>query len=111
MLCSEEEIGLPEKKEGIIELNKDYELGQTLAKYIKEDFLFHIGLTPNRGDCASVRGIARDLSAKLKIDLNKKIINQEKGNFESAIRWSLNNEKDCPIIYGRHFKISENKDG
>jgi len=110
MLCSEEEIGLPEKKDGIIELNKDYELGQTLDKYIKEDFLFHIGLTPNRGDCASVRGIARDLSAKLKIDLNKKIINQEKGKFESAISWILNNEKDCPIIYGRHFKISENKD-
>ena len=72
--------------------------------------MFHIALTPNRGDCASVRGIARDLSAKLKIDLNKKIINQEKGNFESKISWSLSNEKDCPIIYGRHFKISENKD-
>ena len=110
MLCSEEEIGLPEKKDGIIELNKDYELGQTLDKYKKEDFLFHIGLTPNRGDCASVRGIARDLSAKLKIDLNKKIINQAKGKFESQISWILSNEKDCPIIYGRHFKILDNKE-
>ena len=110
MLCSEEEVGLQKKKDGIIELNKDYDLGKTLDNYIKEDFLFHIGLTPNRGDCASVRGIARDLSAKLKINLNKKKINQEEGKFESAVNWDLENEKDCPLIYGRHFKINENKE-
>ena len=110
MLCSEEEIGLPENNDGIIELNKEYDLGKTLDNYIKEDFLFHIGLTPNRGDCASVRGIARDLGAKLKIKLNKKIINQEQGKFESIVSWNLSDEKDCPLIYGRHFKINENKE-
>ena len=110
MLCSEEEIGFPEKKDGIIELNEDYDLGKTLDSYTKKDFLFHIGLTPNRGDCASVRGIARDLSAKYKVNLKKKIINKEQGKFESIISWNIDNEKSCPLIYGRHFKISENKE-
>ena len=111
MLCSEKELGLPEKVDGIIELDNNYDVGKTLNKYMQNDFLFNIGLTPNRGDCASVRGIARDLAASLNLSLIKRNINSKSGTFKSDIKWdlkSLKNINDCPLIYGRYFKINNN---
>ena len=111
MLCSEKELGFPEKVNGIIELDNNYDIGKTLDNYIKNDFLLNIGLTPNRGDCASVRGIARDLAANLHLSLVKRNINNEPGTFKSSIKWNLKFLKErsyCPIIYGRHFKINKN---
>ena len=60
MLCSEQELKMSDNSKGIIELNKNYEVGHPFSEYIKEDYIYEIGLTPNRGDCASIRGIARD---------------------------------------------------
>jgi len=111
MLCSEKELGFPEKVEGIIELDNNYDVGKTLNNYIKNDFLFNIGLTPNRGDCASVRGIARDLAASLNLSLIKRKVNIKPGTFKSNIKWDLSSLKhinDCPLIYGRYFKINKN---
>ena len=112
MLCSEKELGLPEKIDGIIELNKDYLVGKSLKDYMEDDFLFNIGLTPNRGDCASVRGIARDLSASLNLNLIKRKYNRKKGSFKSSVNWDLQdlqNKNDCPMIYGRQFIVNNNK--
>ncbi len=111
MLCSEKELGFPEKVDGIIELDNNYDVGKTLNNYIQNDFLFNIGLTPNRGDCASVRGIARDLAASLNLSLNKRNINIKPGTFKSNIKWNLKSLKDindCPLVYGRYFKINKN---
>ena len=111
MLCSEKELGLTENNDGIIELGNDYEIGKSFKNYIEEDFIFNIGLTPNRGDCASVRGIARDLAASFEQDLIKKKFNNQLGTFKSVIKWDLNSLKvkdDCPLIYGRQFKVKKN---
>ena len=111
MLCSEKELGLTENNDGIIELGNDYEIGKSFKNYIEEDFIFSIGLTPNRGDCASVRGIARDLAASFEQGLIKKKFNNQLGTFKSAIKWDLNSLKvkdDCPLIYGRQFKVKKN---
>ncbi len=111
MLCSEKELGFPEKIDGIIELDNNYDVGKTLNNYVQNDFLFNIGLTPNRGDCASVRGIARDLAASLNLSLIKRNINSKPGTFKSNLKWDLGSLKDindCPLIYGRYFKINNN---
>ena len=111
MLCSEKELGLNQKNDGIIELDNDYEIGKSFKSYVEEDFIFSIGLTPNRGDCASVRGIARDLAASLDLDLIRKNFNNETGTFKSSIKWDLNElevKNDCPLIYGRQFKVKKN---
>ena len=111
MLCSEKELGLPEKIDGIIELGKKYKIGENFRKYIEDEIIFNIGLTPNRGDCSSVRGIARDLSAKFNLKLIDRKINNKKGSFKSRISWDLKkleNKNDCPLIYGRHFIINKN---
>jgi len=64
MLCSEAELGLSAESEGIIELPARAETGSPAAAALGlDDPLIEIDLTPDRGDCASVRGIARDLAA------------------------------------------------
>ncbi|WP_324172787.1 phenylalanine--tRNA ligase subunit beta [Sulfurimonas sp.] len=67
MICSSSEIGLENSQEGILELDGSigkYKLGQELRSIpTLNDDLIEIELTANRGDCLSVRGVARDLSA------------------------------------------------
>jgi phenylalanyl-tRNA synthetase beta chain len=64
MLCSAAELQLSDDHEGIIDLPADAPVGQPYAAYAGlADPLIEINLTPNRPDCTSVRGIARDLAA------------------------------------------------
>ncbi len=67
MLCAEDEIGLGTGHEGIMELPADAVVGQSAKEFfgIEDDYLFEIGLTPNRIDAASHYGVARDLAAYL----------------------------------------------
>ncbi len=67
MICSSSELGLPETGKGIMELDASigkFELGQEVCEnsFFNDD-LIEIELTANRGDCLSIRGVARDLSA------------------------------------------------
>ncbi len=63
MLCSEKELGLTEMLDGIIELPQDAPLGQSVREYLNlDDHHISIELTPNRGDCLSLEGIAREIA-------------------------------------------------
>ncbi len=64
MLCSAAELGLSEDHDGIIDLPADAPVGRAYADYAGlDDAVIEINLTPNRPDCTSVHGIARDLAA------------------------------------------------
>lgn len=65
MICAEDEIGLGSSHEGIMVLEHNAVVGTPAKEYFKieEDFIFEIGLTPNRADAASHIGVARDLLA------------------------------------------------
>lgn len=67
MICSDEEIGLEKIQDGILELDDSigkFELGKEVSENaIFSDDLIELELTANRGDCLSIRGVARDLSA------------------------------------------------
>ena len=64
MLCSAIELGLGDEADGIIALPDDAPTGVELSEYLKlPDNIFDLDLTPNRGDCFSVQGIARDVAA------------------------------------------------
>ncbi len=66
MLCSEKELGLADESAGIMVLPGDMTLGTPVfAALGMKDTLLEIGLTPNRADCLSVAGIAREIAAKL----------------------------------------------
>lgn len=65
MICAEDEIGLSDNHEGILVLNTQLANGTPAAVFfgVETDFVFEIGLTPNRADAASHVGVARDLRA------------------------------------------------
>jgi phenylalanyl-tRNA synthetase beta chain len=66
MLCSEKELGLADSSEGIMVLPSGAPLGMPVFDFLKlKDTLYEIGLTPNRADCLSVVGVAREIAAKL----------------------------------------------
>lgn len=67
MLCAEDEIGLGESHDGIMVLDQSTKVGTAAREYFKieDDYVFEIGLTPNRIDAASHIGVARDLAAYL----------------------------------------------
>ncbi|GFE58504.1 phenylalanine--tRNA ligase subunit beta [Geobacter sp. AOG1] len=66
MLCSEKELGLADESAGIMILPADLPLGIPVFTALGlKDTIFEIGLTPNRADCLSVIGIAREIAAKL----------------------------------------------
>ena len=66
MLCSEKELGLADESAGIMVLTTDCPLGTPLFDALGlRDTIFEIGLTPNRADCLSVIGVAREVAAKL----------------------------------------------
>lgn len=68
MICAEDEIGLGNSHAGIMVLAEDAPIGLEAKKYfnVDDDYLFEIGLTPNRADAASHLGVARDLAAYLR---------------------------------------------
>lgn len=68
MICAEDEIGVGASHDGILVLPADTKVGLAASDYFKieNDFVFEIGLTPNRSDAASHLGVARDLVAILK---------------------------------------------
>ncbi|MDQ0563073.1 phenylalanyl-tRNA synthetase beta chain [Rhizobium mesoamericanum] len=64
MMCSERELQISDSHDGIIELPEDAPVGQSYAAYAHlDDPVIEINLTPNRPDCTSIHGIARDLAA------------------------------------------------
>ncbi|MFE2007781.1 phenylalanine--tRNA ligase subunit beta [Pseudomonas guariconensis] len=64
MLCSAAELQISEENDGLLELAADAPVGEDIRQYLNlDDASIEIGLTPNRGDCLSIAGLARDVSA------------------------------------------------
>ena len=112
MLCSEEELGLGDNSEGIIELDDNYEVGKSYSDCLDDESTeIEIAITPNRVDCAGVYGIARDLSAAGFGTLKEKKYNNVKTTFESniIIKNELNKD-DCPKFSLRLIKNVRNNE-
>ena len=63
MLCSAEELGLAESADGLMELASDAPVGEDFRQYLNlDDQYLELDLTPNRGDCLSIRGLAREVA-------------------------------------------------
>jgi len=80
MICAEDELGLGTSHEGILVLPKTTVIGLPASHYfpVEEDFIFEVGLTPNRSDAASHIGVARDLVAVLNFKAGKTIYSLKK---------------------------------
>ena len=113
MLVSERELGLSDEHEGIVELPEDAPLGAAFAEVAGlTDPVIEIAITPNRGDCLGVRGVARDLAAAGLGSLKPLPVDPVKGSFESPIAWRRDLPADrqdaCPYVAGRYFRGVKN---
>lgn len=71
MICSELELGLSERGEGIMVLAEDAPIGMKLQEYLQlDDVSIEINITPNRGDCLSVLGMAREIGVMTRQTVN-----------------------------------------
>ncbi len=113
MLVSEREMGLSDEHEGIIEVAEDAEIGMAFSDICGlNDPVIEIDLTPDRADCAGIRGIARDLAAAGLGTLKPLDETPVKGSFDSPIKVHLDFDKDnedaCPLFIGRYIKGVKN---
>jgi phenylalanyl-tRNA synthetase beta chain len=92
MICAEDEIGLGESHEGIVVLPPDLETGSAVSDYFRPytDWIYEIGLTPNRMDAMSHYGVARDVCAYLSHHENKEV--RVKGFEDTQVKAGTTNE-------------------
>ena len=109
MICAEDELGLGDSHEGIIELDPSASVGQDAASLydLSTDTVFDIGLTPNRSDATSQFGVARDLYAYMRINkgeapqLKEPVFDQfQIDNTGSKIAVEVQDYKACPRYSG-----------
>lgn len=113
MMVSEREMGLSDDHEGIIDLPADTPIGTPFADiYGLNDPVIDVAVTPNRADCAGVRGIARDLAAAGLGTLKPLNETPIKGAFESPIKVILSfdshTQSACPLFIGRYIRGVKN---
>jgi phenylalanyl-tRNA synthetase beta chain len=102
MLCSAIEIGLGDESDGIVELPADAPAGMPLAEFLGlPDNSFDLDLTPNRGDCFSVLGIARDVAAMTGTRMNSPPARPVKVSIKDEQAVELFYPKGCPRFAGQ----------
>jgi phenylalanyl-tRNA synthetase beta chain len=107
MLCSEEELGIGEDATGIMILSNHLILGQDLADVLNlNDTLFDIGITPNRSDCLSIIGIAREIGAinGKKIRYPKIQISENEQDIQQVMSVEIIDTDLCPRYTARIIK-------
>jgi len=99
MICAEDEIGLGGSHAGIMVLPEDTPVGIPAKEYFKleDDYLYEIGLTPNRADAASHLGVARDLAAYFRTGITMPDVSSFKTDNEDLdIKVQVEDEDACP---------------
>ena len=102
MLCSAVELGLGDESDGIIALPDDAPVGAPLVDYLDlPDATIDLDLTPNRGDCFSVLGIARDVSALTGATLKPATFDSPAATIDDTQPVELPEPAGCPVFAGR----------
>ena len=105
MLCSAEELGLEDKSEGLLELSGELKLGNDMRIALKlEDTSIELDLTPNRGDCLSIRGLAREVGVLTRRDYQELKFNPVSAQHETELPISISASDQCPRYLGRIIK-------
>ncbi len=102
MLCSARELGLPYESEGIIALPANAPIGANLWDYLDlSDHIMDVSITPNRGDCLSVAGLAYEIAAVTKAPLMPVEFHSVKPSISDTIPIRIDQPTACPHYVGR----------
>jgi phenylalanyl-tRNA synthetase beta chain len=102
MLCSAREIGLSEEATGLLDLPAQLKTGESLVAALGlDDTILEVNLTPNRGDCMSLAGVAREASAALGKPLHAPTIKPVDAQIADRFPVRLEGGIGCPKFVGR----------
>ena len=103
MICSERELHLSEDHAGIMELPEHFKPGVKLVDALDLDTeVCEIGITPNRGDCLSILGLAREVGLSCNLPVTIPALDQTGANSPlNDMQVEIANPDDCPLYYGK----------
>ena len=108
MICSERELSISDEHEGIMILDTEADLGTPIEEILtfKEDTLFEIDLTPNRGDCLSHLGVARELGINADVDIKRRAVDvaESENPTSNEIKIDITDKDACPRYVARVVK-------
>lgn len=105
MLCSEKELGLAETSSGLMELSADAPVGTNIREYLMlDDNVIELGLTPNRADCLSVEGVAREMAVLSKLPFNAVAVEPVSVEHQETLEIKVEAPDACPVYLGRLIK-------
>ena len=108
MICSERELGLGDEHDGIMPLAATLAIGTRLDSiFPTQDRILNLSLTPNRGDCLSYLGIARELAAKLQLPLTPPVCEAVPyAEAEERVRVTIETDSGCYRFCTLHAELS-----
>lgn len=102
MLCAEDELGISDDHDGIMELPADAPVGTCIREYLNlDDKVIDVDLTPNRGDCLSISGLAREVGVLNKAPVTFVADNAVEATIDATFPVELKDAADCPRYVGR----------
>ena len=102
MMCSSKELGISAEATGLLELDSDAVVGQSIREYLDlDDHLLTLKLTPNRSDCLSMIGIARDVAAITGAITSFEAISTVPAEVQVAKKVIVSESLACPRYCGR----------
>ncbi len=105
MLCGASELGLEDLIDGLMELPEDAPVGTDVRDYLQlNDAVIEVDLTPNRADCLSVRGIAREVGVMNQSPLANMNIDKVAPAIDDTLTVTLADSEGCPRYLGRVIK-------
>ncbi len=105
MLCSETELGLADEADGLMLLPNDAPIGENIRNYLNlDDVTFDVDLTPNRGDCLSLRGIAREVGVLNSLNLTKIKTKKITSMHKDLLKVTISAQQACPHYSGLIIK-------
>ena len=105
MLCAESELGMAESSDGLMELIDSAPTGQDIREFLSlEDQIIEVDLTPNRSDCLSIAGLAREVGVLNKAPVNGPEVTPIAPVIDDTFAVSLDASDACPKYLGRVIK-------
>lgn len=110
MLCSAKELGLAESSEGLLALPADAPIGVNVRQYLGlDEKIIDIGLTPNRADCFSMRGLAREIGALFNKTVKQRDYHSVAVECDATIQIENQSIEACPRYMARRIVGLDNR--
>ncbi|MVF12946.1 phenylalanine--tRNA ligase subunit beta [Ketobacter sp. MCCC 1A13808] len=102
MLCAAQELGLEESSDGLMELPETAPIGRSIESYLAlDDKAIDVDLTPNRGDCLGIAGLAREIGVLNRCDVTPVICRPVKQTINDTFKVEVAAAQQCPRYVGR----------